>query len=233
MTSVPVNFALTLIPTALVVFFVSRRFTRSADDRSALWRSFFFGFLAIIPAALLLFAAVLILRPVGYAAFLTSTTDHSITGVLLRSFLIAGLLEESLKLGAVYLAAYHRHALSGLRDGILLTSAAALGFAFFENSFYLTSAVTLVTLRAVATVALHASASGLMGYTLALSKLDQGHVLPGLLVAALLHGSYNALLVAAPWTPVFAFLLVAAAVVAVTALYRTAGHKDIMAGRIP
>jgi RsiW-degrading membrane proteinase PrsW (M82 family) len=116
-----------------------------------------------------------------------------------EAFLIAGPVEEGLKLLTVRVTAYRRQRFDQVADGIVYTIVASLGFALLEDLryLYLFPDVTTMVVRGVTAVPMHAFMSGLMGYEIGLARFSPtrrqrvGHFARGLLLAAFLHGSYD------------------------------------------
>ena len=114
------------------------------------------------------------------------------------------LVEETLKYLIVRTTAFRSRALNEPVDVMLYMIIAALGFAAFENILllfglietYSASDIFLVnTIRFVQAVLLHALASGILGFFIALSfykKNRRGFLtILGLFLATLLHGLFN------------------------------------------
>src|SRR3990167_1393786 len=91
-------------------------------------------------------------------------------------FIIAPLVEETAKYGAVHLALNKNPVLDEPVDGMIYVIVAALGFAAIENIFatfsfvsigtpgYFTNAFNFLSVRFISAVALHGLASGIAGY---------------------------------------------------------------------
>ncbi|GMU61628.1 MAG: hypothetical protein AMXMBFR34_33910 [Myxococcaceae bacterium] len=125
-----------------------------------------------------------------------------VAGALYTSYGVAGFTEELAKAVALYLAVWRHPSFDERLDGIVYGTRAGLGFALVENIGYLAGAesmsgfVGIFVLRAVLAVPGHAIYAGFMGYWAARKKFDdKGPGLwGGLLIAILLHGSYDAAL---------------------------------------
>ena len=115
------------------------------------------------------------------------------------SFFVAGLVEESGKLGVIMLIAWRRPEFDERMDGLVYGAYAGLGFALLENIGYLAGAESIGALvgifvaRALLSVPGHAIFTGLMGYYAARRRFDgKGPGIGGgLLVAICLHGTFN------------------------------------------
>jgi RsiW-degrading membrane proteinase PrsW (M82 family) len=112
--------------------------------------------------------------------------------------LVVGLSEEAAKLLAAWSLAGHRPEFDEPVDGIVYGCAAALGFAAAENVKYFAVgrlSGTLVALRGFITVPAHMFFGALWGYAWGRSLVSRrSSVLLYLLLAALVHGSFDALL---------------------------------------
>jgi len=131
-------------------------------------------------------------------------------------FLVVGPVEEAVKLLAVRLHAYRDAAFNTVVDGAVYGAVAGLGFATIENALYI-GQVYLRTaelsgsplVRATGTTVSrtfagpgHVIYSGIAGYYLGLAKFNRQHagslVVKGLLVASLIHATYNTLVDVVP-----------------------------------
>ena len=134
-------------------------------------------------------------------------------GLLLFFYLVVGPVEETVKLLAVRLYAYTDRRFDAVIDGAVYGAVAGLGFATIENSLYITRNVDLgelavgagvvglvgagegiVGIRALAGPG-HVIYSAYAGYYLGLAKFNpriRGPiVIKGLLIAAVIHATYN------------------------------------------
>ncbi len=126
--------------------------------------------------------------------------------IVVLAVIIAPLVEEWTKGWGVMTV---RSKLREPEDGLIYGAAAGLGFAAMENIFYNSSALlggfdvflTTALTRAVASTLLHASASAVLGYGIALKYLNGARgrrtgYLPYYLAAVALHGLFNGFAVA-------------------------------------
>ena len=131
-------------------------------------------------------------------------------------FLVVGPAEELVKWAAVRLYAYERSDFQTALDGAAYGATAGLGFGAFESAKYITQAVAQasttgepVLILAVGgaigrllPVPLHVLLTALSGYYLGLAKANPESYAPivvkGLLIAALLHGTYDTLVTYLP-----------------------------------
>ncbi|MFW6448657.1 MAG: PrsW family intramembrane metalloprotease [Halobacteriota archaeon] len=122
-------------------------------------------------------------------------------------YLVVGPVEEGVKLLAVRLHAFRHRQFDAVIDGAVYGAVAGLGFATIENALYITDTleglsqpIVVDTLGETAAVRAlvgpgHVIYSGIAGYYLGLAKFNPRHagplVVKGLLVAAVLHATYN------------------------------------------
>lgn len=158
--------------------------------------------LAILTAS---FAAVLngVLRPffepIGFV------------GMVVFFFVVVGPVEETVKLLAVGLYAYNDDRFDAVIDGAVYGAVAGLGFATIENAIFIARNVgdpemvmigldligtggQITTIRALAGPG-HVVYSAFAGYYLGLAKFNPQHrgpiVIKGVIIAALIHATYN------------------------------------------
>jgi RsiW-degrading membrane proteinase PrsW (M82 family) len=120
-----------------------------------------------------------------------------IVTLLVSLLVITGPVEELAKWLVVRVFCYPSHEFNEPLDGIIYGSSAALGFASFENIWYLASAhgakqyALTYVLRALTSVPMHGLCGALFGYGLGNAKLRRGSSLPYLAAAALAHGLFD------------------------------------------
>jgi len=140
-----------------------------------------------------------------------------IIGLALSFLLVVGPIEETVKWLAIRTHAYERESFDAVVDGAVYGAVAGLGFATIENTLYiaqgylqaasmgsmaqLQQAVGTATSRALVGPG-HVLYSAFAGYYLGLAKFnpdDRGPiVVKGLLIAALIHATYNTLVSTLP-----------------------------------
>ncbi|WP_136688434.1 PrsW family intramembrane metalloprotease [Halorhabdus amylolytica] len=142
-------------------------------------------------------------------------------GMVAMFFVVVGPVEEGVKLLAVRLHAFRDGRFDAVIDGAVYGAIAGLGFATIENTLYITAQTSaqgglqtlaggsgIATVRALAGPG-HVIYSAIAGYYLGLAKFnpdDAGPiVVKGLLIAALVHGGYNALVSFVPFGVANAF----------------------------
>ena len=121
-------------------------------------------------------------------------------------FLWSSFVEEFLKFFAIYLVVVRTPEFDEPVDGMIYMISAALGFAAIENILMMFNiipdgagtALNTLALRFVGATLLHALASGLMGYFLAMSWFFREHkkklLVFGLAIATLFHAAFNMLI---------------------------------------
>jgi RsiW-degrading membrane proteinase PrsW (M82 family) len=167
------------------------------EPKSLLAKAFLMGII-ISPLAILLQLGFSELRYIFNFEFLYQGTP--------AFFLWSSFVEEFLKFLAVYLVIVRSPEFDEPVDGIIYMISAALGFAAIENILVMFNlipdgagtALNTLALRFVGATLLHALASGLMGYFLAMSWFFQEHrkklIVFGLAIATLFHATFNILI---------------------------------------
>jgi RsiW-degrading membrane proteinase PrsW (M82 family) len=190
--------AVSVIPAFVLVWYLRRQDT-DPEPLVTLAVTFALGGLLASFAALVNTAAGTVFRQIPFV------------GSILLFFLIVGPGEELVKWLAVRLYAYDRTEFDAVVDGAMYGAAAGLGFASIENVIYigqnaltaiqnggpvLAATIPTTVARSLAGPG-HVLYSAFAGYYLGLAKFNDDHygplVVKGLLVAALLHGTYNTL----------------------------------------
>lgn len=123
-------------------------------------------------------------------------------------YLVVAPVEEVAKLAAVFMFVYWRADFDSVIDGVVYGAIAGLGFATIENISYIIQVVAgadsiggviilggfVTTVRSIAGPG-HVIWTGIAGYFLGLAKFNEDYALAltvkGLLIAAILHGTYN------------------------------------------
>jgi len=140
-----------------------------------------------------------------------------VIGMALFFFLVVGPIEETVKWLAIRTHAYRRDDFDAVIDGAVYGAVAGLGFATIENALYIAqgyqaaaemAGVTQIE-RAVGTATSrafvgpgHVLYSAFAGYYLGLAKFNRENagpiVVKGILIAALIHATYNTLVTYLP-----------------------------------
>ena len=216
------NVLLAAVPSVLLVVYFYRHDTPKREPVSLIWKTFLWGFLAVLPAAAIEQITEGMLPPLGAAS-----------SNLINSFLVAAAVEELSKFLVVRIFIYRRKEMDEVADGIVYTITAGLGFAFFENILYSAGPTAVIILRGITAVPLHAVAAGIMGYYIGRSRFQGKPVfLRGILLAILFHGLYDFLLFGQTWASllILPLLVIGGRVLAV--MWRKAKELDREAGRI-
>lgn len=114
----------------------------------------------------------------------------------LKSFFLAGLIEEFFKWFFLLFVAYQHSDFDHHYDGIIYAVAISLGFATIENVIYLFSnGIEIAILRAVFPVSSHALFGIIMGYYMGKAKFTKSHETSCLFLALMipisLHTIYD------------------------------------------
>ncbi|MBN1685997.1 MAG: PrsW family intramembrane metalloprotease [Spirochaetales bacterium] len=212
-----INILLASVPAIVIIVYIYRKDQGGKEPRLLVFMAFVIGFFAVIPAAVIeiLFAEL-------------GVNFRGILYDLFRAFVVAGLVEEGVKLIAVRLFLFKSRYFDEITDGILYTITASLGFAFFENILYSFGPPFVLIARGITAVPLHASASGILGYFIGVTKATgKNRLLIGLSAAVLIHGFYDFLLFTESWPAFFIFPLLAASVLLLRRLYKLARRRDL------
>lgn len=128
--------------------------------------------------------------------FMVSETPNLETAFYI-SFIQVAPVEELCKLAVVLLFVWKNPEFNEENDGIVYTGASALGFATFENIFYVFDyGFATGILRAITSIPLHCFTGVIMGYYLGIAKFSHPDkvkqtVLKGFFIAVLIHGIYD------------------------------------------
>lgn len=171
------------------------------------------------PLGLLVATFILAVLFATFAAVINSLSSGAfraipLVGGALFFYLVVGPVEETMKLLAVRVLAYRSVSFDAVIDGAVYGAVAGLGFATIENAIYIsrfltdvdtglfTAATGIATIRALAGPG-HVIYSAIAGYYLGLAKFNPDYsgpiVVKGLLIASLIHGTYNATVQWVPW----------------------------------
>ncbi len=198
---------LSVLPSIVWLIFFLRE-DRRPEPKSVILRVFVIGMLLTVPVIALSLILGLAMREMGVPIPLIT-----FIGIVF----IAAILEELGKYLVVRRSVMESSAVDEPSDLMIYAITAALGFAAMENvfflfpgreslfvevpAFFIQDLIAGSLIRFVSGTFLHALASGIMGYFLALSIMMTGYrkrlIWIGLAVAILLHGSYNFSIMAA------------------------------------
>ncbi|MFB6146485.1 MAG: PrsW family intramembrane metalloprotease [Halobacteriaceae archaeon] len=195
--TIAVYILLSVVPALAVAGYVWTADVTRSEPLGLLVGTFLLGFLFASFAAVVNSASQGAFQMAGFA------------GMVAFFYVVVAPVEEAVKLLAVRLYAFRHSDFDAVIDGAVYGAVAGLGFATIENSIYITEHVLQAATvggsiqSAARDIALirsfagpgHVIYSALAGYYLGLAKFNRDDagpiVVKGLLVAALLHGTYN------------------------------------------
>ena len=193
---------LSVVPALALAAYVYRSDVTSGEPLSLLVTTFILSILFATFAAIVNSYARELFAPLGGA------------GLVLFYFVIVGPGEEAVKLLAVRLYAYTDARFDSVVDGAVYGAISGLGFATIENSLYIVTQLEaagelaelslgvgailaggdITAVRALAGPG-HVIYSAIAGYYLGLAKFNPGNrgpiIVKGLLLAAVIHATYN------------------------------------------
>ena len=190
--NITVSFILAVLPVAILLRYFYKKDSLKPEPIGLIVKVFIWGFLGVFPAIFLeLFVAQL--KPMfSFSAILF---------IGFEAFVVAGMVEEVVKLYIVKKSIYRNKNFDEIMDGIIYTITASLGFACLENIMYVIgSNLAVAIIRGITAVPMHAIMSGIMGYYIGLAKFthtdfqEKSLIKKGLIIAIILHGVYDFLL---------------------------------------
>jgi protease PrsW len=145
-----------------------------------------------------LFGALLVF-PIMFIQYVLHE-ENVISSGLIEAFLSASLLEEFFKWFILFYVIYQHADFDEPFDGIVYGVAVSLGFASFENIFYLfANGIEHALGRALLPVSSHALFGVVMGFYIGKAKFTQGNkakwITFSLFLPFVLHGSYDYILI--------------------------------------
>ena len=189
-----------LAPGLLWLWLIYRGNKNRPEPKGLVIRTFIFGAIATIPVSIIetglvlpyLFAHLQDLQSYAISGF----NNMSLAQMAYMSFIVAGFTEELFKFLVVRTTIYKSPYYDEPIDGLVYSSAAALGFASLENVGYLLSyGWQTALIRAPITTLAHVTFSAMWGYPLALKKLKKKNstllLWLGLLGAMVGHGLFD------------------------------------------
>ncbi|MCD6595756.1 PrsW family intramembrane metalloprotease [bacterium] len=183
-----INFIVAMIPGILWMWYIYRSDKFEPEPLGKIIMVFLGGFFAVLPIALI---------EVGISAMLGISGDiDTIYEAVSASWFVAGILEELTKFGVVLFAVYYSKEFDEPIDGIVYSSAAALGFASLENFLYMSQmGIGVILIRGPLSTLGHLLFSAFWGYGLGRGKfhpkIAKQLTISGLLLAAGAHGLFN------------------------------------------
>jgi len=190
---------LAFAPGIFWLWIVRRRDRLRPEPRSLVVRTFLWGVLVAFPVSGLESLMILLVEP-GAMDFIQSGSVSFGTAAYV-SFVVAGVTEELGKYLVVKKTVYGSPYFDEPMDGLVYSSAAALGFASIENVGYmLTYGWEAILLRGPVSTLAHVLFSAMWGYPLGLNKVrktgTKTRVWFGLVCAMITHGLFNFLIFA-------------------------------------
>lgn len=189
-----VSIIIAILPVILIGKYIYSK--DQEKEPSKLIRKLIFGGILSCLLVLVVSAIINIFNPI----FNIDLTTLSYTEIMIYSFIDVALVEEACKLFFLYKYTYNCNEFDYSFDMIVYAVYISLGFAVFENIFYVYSyGISTGILRAFTAVPMHASFGVFMGLFLSNAKQCQLFKKPGvfintllsLIVPVLLHGLYD------------------------------------------
>ncbi len=187
------NFLIAMLPGILWMTFVYKSDKFEPEPLTKVIFVFAMGAVSVLAALVIELGIVAIFGA-------SSMSDaQSLWELAFHSWIVAGVVEEVVKFCTMVFFAYFAKDFSEPLDGIVYSSAVALGFASLENFLYMEQYGTnVIFIRAAFSTAGHLLFSAMWGYALGRGKfahkLAKRLVITGLALSAVLHGLYNFLL---------------------------------------
>lgn len=188
-----ISLIMALAPAFFLLWYFNRQDKAKPEPKGMILKIFLWGVFIIIPA--------IIIEIVIDNFYSTLFAASPLLYITAKSFIVAGLIEEGLKLWVVLQFAYKNVNFDEAMDGIVYAIVASLGFAAFENVIYVMGhGIEIALLRAFTSVPLHAIAAGIMGYFIGQARFAENSqieiklILRGLIYAVLIHGLYDFLI---------------------------------------
>ena len=184
--------ALAIVPGLLLILYVYRKDRVEKEPAGLLVKLVLFGIISCIAA--------------GYleqleSQFLPQYPQGTVQYAVQTSFLMAALVEETVKYLAMRFASWNNRAFNYRFDGVVYGLTAAVGFAIYENIMYVAMyGMQTAIVRAFTAIPLHAFCGAFMGAIYSYSKkasiLGKGgasfmYTILALLVPMAIHGTYD------------------------------------------
>lgn len=178
-----------LLPIVVLLIFIYHKDKYDKEPIGKLLLTFFVGCMSVVPAGLM------------EQMLSAYQPEHPILGAIYDGYVVAGLSEELWKLLLLMLVIWRSRHFDEYFDGIVYATYLSLGFACVENVMYVfgsTDPMGTAFMRGLLAVPAHFLFAVTMGYYLSIAKFDPekrpSHLLKAFLFPALLHGTYDALL---------------------------------------
>lgn len=231
-----ISLILAIVPALLIVIYFYRKDRAKPEPKGIVIRMFLLGLLSTVPAIFIELGLD------GLRGFLNPY--YRLLYPVFKAFIVAGLVEESLKLFIVKKFVFRKKCFDEVMDGIVYTVIAGMGFACLENVLYvLGNGITVGILRAFTSIPMHASVSVIMGYWIGIAKFSETRasrrklIMKGFLLAVLFHGLYDLCIFAIPYWGELVLLglppVLVWAIILAKRKIKAALREDEKAGRIP
>lgn len=182
-------FITALLPIVVLLIFIYHKDKYDKEPIGKLLLTFFVGCMSVVPAGLM------------EQMLSAYQPEYPILGAIYDGYVVAGLSEELWKLLLLMLVIWRSRHFDEYFDGIVYATYLSLGFACVENVMYVfgsTDPMGTAFMRGLLAVPAHFLFAVTMGYYLSIAKFDPekrpSHLLKAFLFPALLHGTYDALL---------------------------------------
>ncbi len=185
---------LAIIPILLIGTYIYKK-DKKKEPKKLLFKLFLGGILSCI-FVLIIFSLLSII-----SIFSFDTSKMNFIEKLINVFIGVALVEELCKWFILYKIGYKDNEFDELYDMIIYSSFISLGFAFFENIFYvLDGGFSVGILRAISAVPGHVWGAVFMGNYLGMAKiyylngrkdLEKRNILLSVIVPTILHGIYD------------------------------------------
>lgn len=216
--------AAALLPPLILMWIVDRMDKVEKEPRSLLWGLFFRGVLAMFP--------ILVLEVVA-DQFIDFFYWSPLVYLFLAYFVIPGFIEEGIKYRVLLRRVWNEPNFNYRFDGVVYAVFVSLGFAAVENVMYvLTSGFSTAVARAIFSIPGHAMFGVVIGAGIGRAKwlfehrqLEQAAAARSRawILAAILHGLYDFLLVGFGWIFYVYFVIL---VIYVVGLLRRSARED-------
>ena len=224
--------ALAIVPGLLLVIYVYVKDKVEKEPVSLIIRIIIFGIISCI-------AAGYIEQAESY--ILPAYPEGSLQYAVQTSFLMAALVEETVKFLAMRIGSWNYSGFNYRFDGVVYGVSAAVGFAVYENIMYIASyGFQTGIVRAFTAVPLHAFCGAFMGAIYSYSKKASilgrspaPYTILALLVPMLIHGTYDtfAFLGERGTMPLLVFVVIL--YIAAISMIRRLSRSDYRAGFYP
>ncbi|MCK4505150.1 MAG: PrsW family intramembrane metalloprotease [Candidatus Aegiribacteria sp.] len=232
--NIVLSLTLAIIPAVIIVIYFYRKDKAKPEPKGLIIRIFLLGLFSTLPALIL---EIVISELRGFLR------PYQILYPIFKAFIVAAIVEESLKLFIVRRVAFRKKCFDEIMDGIVYAVVAGMGFACLENILYvLGRGLSVAVLRAFTSIPLHAAVSVIMGYYIGMAKFSENKgtgrrlILKGFLLAVFFHGLYDLCIFAVPsWSQFMALGIIPVLIWVIILAKRKiklALRQDLEAGRI-